>query len=714
MKTVVINTSKEAKNTKLDILFKAPFDQNGLLWIDSELNALGENALQIKESLINRTDMVDRDYQLIVLVDLYAFPLGNDKKAVGIYQMLVQRYVMFQLVEKLHSELNLSPRGVSLYFVDSAKTESGLDLNLLDDNSKQQEKSEALKHAQMEAQEKKMLIRRDGDLSDEAVCVEEPRRGRTEQQRILMNIFSWTEGMKNSDFRWDMKISVTGDETIDFSEVFYSTAFSIKKSHKTAEVLDIALQEVLAPLEVSQLSSVGRFPIHSLVCFVSRENEQSKLEGFFCLFANIFSCVQEKKLFAQLMVFDKDEIRTLLIAALKKYKHFSAEENIKVEFEPITKIFERRTAIYERRKKEARSRSEFKDKSDEEVAQIVMSEKQSVQRSGENRKLHGLDRTFHDLAEDIFSNYDENVIRAQNNRIVKSCLEGLWDWRDKQTSESFKGIVDAEIALAGVEDRAPKRDKLAFIEEEYEAKRDELINKVTDAENKLAANKNILLETKDLVLKYGDWMRKGKWYWISFIGAVFTVLATVFPFFYTDYSIGNVGLSFWVNLPTVIGYCAAVYAVAASIYIAYINRKKLALIHELETLRDKSEEERKASIIALYRYYNDTVVEAESHCLLWREILRRDRENAKKGIKRNYHIKRLKSLAEQVERFITMLKIDAGEAVIAGPKDLDEYAQMGLRINGEASFYEQENRRVYCFLPEKDANQQPKGGTEEA
>ena len=41
MKTIVINTSKEAKNTKLDILFKTPFDEGSLLWIDNRLSPPG-------------------------------------------------------------------------------------------------------------------------------------------------------------------------------------------------------------------------------------------------------------------------------------------------------------------------------------------------------------------------------------------------------------------------------------------------------------------------------------------------------------------------------------------------------------------------------------------------------------------------------------------------------------------------------------------------
>ncbi len=717
MRTVVINTSKEAKKSKLDILFKAPFDQTSLLWIDCKLDELGECAGQIRQSLIENTDTVDRDYQLIVLVDLYPLPLGNDKKAVKVYEQLIERYIRFSLLENLYSSLNLSPRGVAMYFVDSAKALRGLPLDTLVDNIKEQERLAAAAEAEREQRRKQAQQDLGGDIEDTAFEQKKKIRHRTEEQCKLMEIFGWKEDMRSKDFNWKMKISVTGDSAIDFSEVFKDTSYSIAKSHETAEVLEIALDEVLAPIEDSNLQGVGRFPVRKVIYYVERENEQSKLEGFFCVFAGIFTCVQEKLLLTRPVILKEEQIRQMLISALKKYRHFSLEENIFVQFEPIEKIFKQRNSICEKRKNEIKNRSEFKGKTDEEVADMVMSEQTLASSDRKSQKLQGLDQEFHKIAEDIFRHYDDEVIRKQNNRIVKSCLEGLWTWRDDQTSESFKAIVDTAIETSGSgadsQNRNPKRDNIEFIEEEYEAKRDDLINKVTDAEHKLASNTNILLETKDLVLKYSDWMRKGKWYWISTVGALFTLLATVFPFFYTEISSGAAGLGFRLNALMVLATCAFLYAVASSVYMAYIGRKKRELICQLEEKRNESLQNRRDSIIALYHYYSDTVVEAESHYLLWREILRRDRENAKKGVKRNYHINRLKGLSGLVERFGTMLKIDTDSEGKADPDDLKNYQDKRLRLNGEEPFYEQENQRVYRFLPEDlaDSQNNEKGGT---
>lgn len=718
MKTIVINTSKEAKDTKLDVLFKAPFDSSSLLWLDSTLPQLEETAQMIKHNLLEEADTVDRDYQLIVLIDSYQFPFGNEKNAVAWYKVLMERYVLTKLVEKLYTQLNLPPRGVCIYLVDSSRIEQAWDVSDCPMNpTEERQLQEQEQKAQLKKQ-KSMLKRKDGDLCDdfEDYEIQKDEEDLTPEQKTLMKLFGWSSNMTKKTLSWKMKVSVSTDETVDFADVFQVASHSIEMSDISVNVLRLALEDVELPRQQWRLSCVGRFPVYTLDCFVSRENEQSKLEGFFCVFANIFTCVQEKTLYSQVIALEKEQIRSLLIAALKKYKHFSAEENIKVRFEPIERVFKQRNTIFERRKKDVNTRSEFKDKTDEEVAALIMSEFKPAQPAPMHGKLHGLDRKFYEVAEQIFGNYDEELIRAQNNRIVKSCLERLWSWRDKQTREEFRSIVDAAVPVASSSDETAegKREAIAFLQEEYEIKRDELINQVTDAENKLATNKNILLETKDMMLKYGDWMRKGMWSMISFAGAIFTILATVFPFFYSEWSIGNQSLSFTVNLLALLGGCAFLYSVAAGAYIAYINRKKQSLIYELNKLLEKSEEDRKASIIALYRYYNDTIVEAESYSLLWREICRRDEENAKKGIKRNYHIQRLKNLAHQVERFITMLKLDVPSTITADEKDLAEYAKQGLQIDGEESYYQLSNRRVYCLLPEKDTTTTQKGDTEEA
>lgn len=686
MKTIVINTSKEAQNTKLDILFKAPFDGTSLLWLEGDLPGLGEQTQNIRQSLLKNADTVDRDYQLIVLVDLYVFPLGNYSDVAGVYRMLLEKYIHCMLLEPLRRECNLPPREVALFFVDSATGASPLDMTALAANP--------------EAQRLQQLEKDKANEKSPRKTVSKPAPARLGEEAGLMKIFGWWEGMQIPDFTWTVKCSVTDDAVLDFSKVFQATADSVAASSKDADVLGLALGQIQQPVKYVD--------VHSVTFWVSREDEQSRLEDFFGVFVNIFTCVQQGKLFLTSEKPGREEIKKLLLNALKKYKYFSREENVQVKYHLIERIYKQREKICAKQVKAARNNSKFKEKTDEQVADEIMGKTVAPEESSDV-KVTGLDKTFRRLTQRVFGNYDTKVIQEQNNEIMKSCLKGLWDWRDGQTSKTFEEVVDTvmqdpDVLKDADKDEDLKRDVIAFLEEDHEARLDALIEQVTDAEHKLASNENILLETKELMLKYGDWMRKGRIYAISCVGAVLTVLATVFPFFYMDVTTGNTGVGMQVSLLLLLALFAGLYGVAAAIYAAYIHRKKRELVNGMQALLDRSEQERKASIIALYRYYNQTVVEAESYCLLWRELQRRDRENARKGIKRNSHIKRMKNLAGEVERFITLLRLD----VTAEERSIttgEEKEWQTMCLDAEASCYDRKNRQVYCFLPQCEDNQ---------
>ena len=385
-----------------------------------------------------------------------------------------------------------------------------------------------------------------------------------------------------------------------------------------------------------------------------------------------------------------------------------------MDFEPIARIFDIRGQICKKRMETAQSTNKYKDKTPKEVADIIMKQdapKADAASVAGGQKLRGMDLAFYTTVAEIFGNYDPEVIRRQNNDIVKNCLKGLWNWRDKQTGETFRLAVDA--ALAEDRQKGQKSDStddaradIAFIKEEYEREYTELINEVTEAEHKLAANQNILLETKDLILKYGDLMRKGRLYLLSFIGAVLAIVAAVLPFIYIQVNFSGENLLHKILYLVFTAGFAALYAVACLIYSRKLTKKKRLLTEELEKLKEKSESERRESIAALYTYYSHTVVETESHCLLWREILRRDSENAKKGIKRNNHKKRLERLAGLVERFMTMMKLGDADAVTDAP-----YDPRDLCLTAEESFHSPDNQRVYGILSEQEDSH--KNGIEE-
>ncbi len=715
MRTIVINTSKEAINTKLDVLFKAPFDQSSLLWYKSELVKIGEVAESIKQTIINDNDTVDRDYNLIVLVDLYAFPRGNEQNATRLYKALLTRHIGATLLKRLKDEFSLLPLGTSVYFADSVQKVSDWNIEkLADENPIEQQKK--INEALLEEEKLRKSVSKSGDLSDEAPVKTKKAASRSIEQRLIMELFSWTEEIDKESFTWGLRSSVGSDESIDLSVVFDGTASDIKKSHKSAKVLELALEAVEDVIAAESgewdsaasitLPFLNGYRMNSITVSFERDNEQTLIEGFFNVFANIFTCVQTKRLSAKVEIYSMEKIKEMLLYALKKYKYFSDEANITVEFEPIARIFDIRESIFKARRDTAHHNNKYKDKTPLEVADEIMAETVAEKKAAVTAKMHGIDREFHALVEDIFNNYDSELIKEQNSRIVKDCLTGLWSWRDKQSCDDFKYTVDNELKKAlsketGSENKTNVRETVAFIEEQYEKEYTELVNDVTEAEHRLSANKNILLEAKDLVLKYGDLMRKGKWYLISFIGALIAIAVSILPYIYVEYYSGNENLVFNIMYLLFTAGFACLYGISAAVYTAKINIKKRKLKDQLEELKLKSESERRESIAALYKYYSETVIETESHCLLWREIIRRDRKNSKKGIKRNNHIKHLEFLIGAVQRFMTMLKFDyRDEACKITDADIKKFEKEGLFLNGEESFHSQNNQRVYSVLSE--------------
>ncbi len=720
MKTIVINTSKEAKKTKLDILFNAPFDHSCLIWYDREISKISEATCEIKQALITDTDTVDRDYNIIVLVDLYEFPRGNERDAVEFYKALMTQYVGVMLVDKLRKDFNLLPQGVSIYFAESSKHSTDLDLDKLDDNAYVQQKKQIEAYiAEKEREESVMEDDPEGDLVETIDIVTAlPIKEKNPRERLLMELFSWSADIKKTDFEWKLKVSLSDDSYIDFFEVFKDVAISIEKSQENPNLLDLAVSHVLSTMEASNgswdsvaekdLPYISNYSVRSLTCRFERDNEQNLTEGFFNVYVNIFMCVQKRELLDTVAYYSSEQIKDLLINALKKYKYFSDEKNIPLKFEPISFIFENRSSVFKKHKKKALEKSVYKDTLPEKVAEEIMtsSNKQRSVSPAETTGMHDNDKAFYELVGKIFDNYDSEVIQYQNSLIIKNCLVNLWDWKNSNGNDDFRRIVDSvvksEIESKKTEeektgDEALTRDAIEFITAEHEKEYSRLINDITDVEHHLSSNKNILNETKEIMVKYSDLMRKGKFYLVSFIGAITAVIASVLPYIYINvYALDKSSVSYAMCLLFTAGF-AFLYALASGIYVLYIARKKALLKSELELLKAKSEQDRKERIIALYNYYSNTVVEANSHYLLWNEILRRDSENARKGIKRNAHISRFSKLVAEVERYLTMLKIDI--------KDIDccsDFECENIELNSEEPFHSDNNRKVYSILPDSE------------
>ena len=719
MRTIVINTSKEAISSRLDLLFKAPFDQSSLLWFDTELCEVSDSALRIKQALITDTDTIDRDYNLIVLVDLYKFPHSNEKDAVSIYKALITRHIGVMLVNRLHAELDLIPRETSVYFADSAELENDWTTKKLAKNPRELQQLENKLSVESQIRSK---LNANGDIEDENdPDAAENNTEREPVQKRIMEIFGWKEDMAPNEFLWKIKASITDDEYIDFTETFKITAESIKSSHESAKVIDIALESVMAILaDRENRDWSGRavtanvpeilnrdYEIYALTCFFKRDNEQSLIESYFNLFANVFSCVRNKKLTSSVESYDRNRIVEIFRDALKKYRYFSDEKNITVDFEPISNIFDEWEAISDKRKKNADEyNKEYKGYTPEQVADEIMADKSGAS-DRDNKitagKMRGIDGQFYDIVSDIFDNYDTEIINEQNNKIVKTCLKCLWKWRDDQTNEEFIRDIKAKFEKnnqGGKYDQNIVSADMAFMKEDYEREYTSLINSITETEHKLAANNDILLETKELMVKYSDLMRKGKKYLICTIGAVIAIVAAALPYIYVQsYSINENIIHRILYILFTAGFIV-LYGTASGIYIGKINKEKRILKDALSDLKKKSEDERRESIIALYTFYSDTVVKAETLYLLWREVIRREKENSRKFIKLNNHRKRLEKLTESVKRFMTSLKIEVTDADYeAVEEDIELYKREGLVLDASRSFYDDTNCKIYSILP---------------
>ncbi len=712
MKTIVINTSKDALNTKLDLLFKVPFDQNSFIWFDSDLGAPQEIVCNIKQALINESDIVDKDYNLIVLVDLCRFPRANEISVTKLYKALLTKYIGTTIVSKLYEDFNLLPLGVSVYFADPSKIETGFDPSVLVDNPTEQRHTEEAEIVKKES--KKSKADKSDDLEDDTFFDSKPDgTGRTPSEKLIMELFSWTEELDKNSFSWKMKASVSEDKYIDFSSTFETVAFSISKSDESVKVLKMALDAINTaisgnwgenntldfPIGTDKRRDINCFTFHMITA-----NEQSLIESYFNVFANIFTCVQKRELVKVLRKYEKEEIREMLVGALKKYRYFSNERNIEITPVRFAGIFKLREKIFKEQKKSFRISEKYVGKTLDEIVEIIMKENRAAVSGGtvaDDPKLHGIDRDFYKLVAAIFANYDKETIKTQNNAIVKDCIMHLWTWRDSRTSDDFRNIVESVENNEAIEESKDDRIELPFITEEYEEEYNSMINEVTEVEHRLASNKNILMDTKNLVIKYGDLMRKSKWYWVSFIGAVVAVIASVLPFVYIQsYSINENVLHKILYILFTAGF-AVLYIFASSIYMNRIYKKKRIIKDELEQLKEQSERERAESIAALYKFYSETIIKTESLNLLWREIKRREKENAKKNVMLNNHKKQIETLAGLVERFITLLKINDDISIYRISEDDEKYFEnLGLSLKAEETFYSVDNQKIYSILPD--------------
>lgn len=740
MKTIVINTSKAVENTHLNVLFKTPFDESSLIWFDKNLNELHQTACDIKNSLINDTDKIDRDYNLIVLVDLFGFAYSKEQAAANLYKALITEYVAVTLVSKLANNFALIPEESAVYFLDSAKNENEFDPNTLTySNPTEQNQDEQSRLHE--------IVFTDTPEDDTSELVDNLRyqapktTSFTNTQKLIMKLFGWNEQLTAEQIEWKLKSAAAESEYLaDLSEVFSASKESIRKAGSTANALLTALMDVENKLSETKANGWDaavfeslvpqvlkpNYKIKSLTCRFCRDNEQSLIESLFGLFSNVFTCVQNAAISDTVKEYDAKCIEKLLSSALKKYRYFSDEKHMTVEFDPISQLFKKREKIFSKWKNlyesETNYSSPFHGKSAKDIPSFIRNackdKKGPNSMRDEAEKMTGFDRSFHTLVADIYDNYDEQLIHAENEYLLQTLLKDFWNWRDTQTNNSFRKIVKDELSeIKQSEETLRDFDTdSSFIIEELESEYVTILNDITDAAHQMTTNKNILLETKNVMIRYMDLMNKGKRWLISLVGAVIAVAASVLPYIAILSSSNNENIIHRILYIVFTAGFAALYGLASYVYIHKINSKKKLLIEELTALKEKSEKNRCERIAALYEFYTTSVQKAENHYLLSRELSRIEHENSKKSIQRNTHKNQLKKMEERVRRYMTLLKMvtenDKEDKYALTPEDEKQF-DSELRLTVTEPFHSPENFKVYSILSpdfNAEADQISEGG----
>jgi lipid-A-disaccharide synthase-like uncharacterized protein len=232
--------------------------------------------------------------------------------------------------------------------------------------------------------------------------------------------------------------------------------------------------------------------------------------------------------------------------------------------------------------------------------------------------------------------------------------------------------------------------------DEMKEERQNLLSKVSEMEAALVIDKNILSKTKELAIEYNNWKRKAKWSLISFIGAVFTVVAMVIPYDQVERYSGNASLVHNWIVALMLAVFSLVYITASGIYLTNNFRKRFDLYNELKKLKKTCEDQISSSRKALHQYCTDIIIQSEVCELLEKEINRRDLCNEVKASRRNEHKKQLGMFIDLIKGVKTALKLSIGN----NTPDFDDLE----KINVEEPVYSEHNRKLYSLFSEYNSS----------
>ncbi|MBR5459735.1 MAG: hypothetical protein IKV53_02620 [Clostridia bacterium] len=732
MRTIIINTTKEANDTGLDFLFKAPFDSKSLLWIDTALEGIKDSAEFIRETVFTQASLVDRDYKLIVLVNLCSFPRGDEEVAASIYKALLTKYISHELIERL-AALSLVPESISLCY--------------------------------LEPEFKKTSSEGYGERNED---------GRLEsvEKRTLISLFGWDDTMTRDGIRWRLETSFDGS-FIDMRDTFAVYDEQVKNSRADSKLTATDLIIDFVNSAVGNRENWGGCRDIKLDAFANgqsldakfisfklrTDNEQEYIEGFFSVFASVFKCVEEASTLCGIEALEHDSIEWLLKRARAKYKHYSEEENIELETEDVRLIVEGREELKKRFVDNAErlyglkdiNGKDTSDKIRNKVASIlgikgdgkdksigidftsfktafdsknhkgnataliedyrykIDNDRESGDREGlqdkhlrKQRISSSLDKGFRTLVEAIYENYDADRIKAQNKKLIDNCYRSFWDSRDKQSRETLIEYINELKShgdlTASTEEQVKrelngvKNGDLHFYSADMKDDYNKLVEEITDVEHKICKNRDVLLETRSLALRYDDIKRRGRLGTLAVVGGFIAIATAILPYILIQGQSINSNIVHLVLYILFTAGFAALYLIASIIFLNGIIKKKRMLLNEASDLFAQSVWDRWESAVAFYTFYAKTTVEAEAHKLIWAEVEARVEKNRRYCAERNNHKIRLGHMIGLVDRFITRLKYSTDDG--AG-----EYSFEGCdKLKGHEAYYTEHNRRIYSIL----------------
>ncbi|MBQ9975786.1 MAG: hypothetical protein IJP16_04680 [Clostridia bacterium] len=768
MRTIVINTTNEISDTGLDFLFKAPFDSSAFLWYDCKLSEMGECAEDIKKSLITTTDIVDKDYNLIVLIDLYFLPYGKACNMISLYQRLLVKYISDVFVSDYCFLNGMVPQNISVAFLDSSSNSFNIEFYQKKSNAVEQAREEREK---ILSKEKKTRIKTDKngmlvdlpDTDDDSVSVYSP------EDKAIMLLFGWSEGIDSKSINWRLKLS--NGEELDFSKVFSAISHGISHSFEGAKILRTLLRDINDALpsfsdgdfegtmiyELSLPSDINK-TVNVLSYRFPRENERQLVEGYFTIYANVFSCIGDGTVLRSVKPFNDGDIEMLLKRARAKYKHYSEDENIELETEDVRLIVEGREKLkkmfvddaeelYGLKSVDGRDtcdkirnkvasilgiKGDGKDKSIgvdftafktafdsknhkgnaaaliEDYRYKIDNDRESGGREGlqdkhlrKQRLSSSLDKGFKALVEAIYENYDADRIKAQNKKLIDNCYRSFWDSRDKQSHrtliEYINGLKPADNSGNHEEQVKQELDDvkngdLHFYRADKADDYNKLVEEITDVEHKICKNRDVLLETRSLALRYDDIKRRGRLGTLAVVGGLIAIATAILPYILIQGQSINSNIVHLVLYLLFTAGFAALYLIASIIFLNGIIKKKRALMSEAADLFAQSVWDRWESAVAFYTFYAKTTVEAEAHKLIWSEVEERVEKNRRYCAERNNHKIRLGHMIGLVDRFITRLKYSTDDGA-------ESYSFEGCdKLKGHEAYYTEHNRRIYSIL----------------